>query len=65
MSDEIEPDDGACLANTWKSKDTDSDNESHKEHLRLADIVKGVHADLRNKYKKCAGNVCVLWTLLR
>lgn len=25
---------------------------NHQEHLRLAGIVKGVHADLRRKYKK-------------
>ena len=31
------------------------DKESHEEHLRLASIVKGVHAELCNKYKKRTG----------
>lgn len=41
----------------WINEDFDSvsDNESHKEHLRLAGIVKGVHADLRKKYKRSNG----------
>ncbi|KAL4227131.1 hypothetical protein ACF0H5_015104 [Mactra antiquata] len=33
----------------------DFDETAHQEHLRLAGIVKGVHADLRRKYKRSTG----------
>ena len=29
----------------------ETSTEDHEEHLRLADIVKGVHTDLRNKFR--------------
>ncbi|XP_052264895.1 S-adenosylmethionine sensor upstream of mTORC1-like [Dreissena polymorpha] len=32
-----------------------SETECHEEHLRLADYVKGVHADLRKKFKSSSG----------
>lgn len=50
-------DDAASLLSSSLSEKAHSNEESHKEHLRLAGIVKGVHADLRSKYKRCAGTV--------
>ncbi|XP_045166153.2 S-adenosylmethionine sensor upstream of mTORC1-like [Mercenaria mercenaria] len=38
-----------------KSSEERPDRASHEEHLRLAGIVKGVHADLRKKYKRSTG----------
>lgn len=50
-------DDPVSLLSSSLSDKADSNEESHKEHLRLAGIVKGVHADLRSKYKRCTGTV--------
>jgi len=38
-----------------KGSKQSNDAASHEEHLRLAGIVKGVHADLRKKFKNSGG----------
>lgn len=48
-------DDASSLGHMSEDRDGEGTRTSHQEHLRLAGIVKGVHADLRNKYKRSSG----------